>query len=173
MRYVFKVFCHLGGEFHWPVVRGAAGIAKSEVIKMVQRPVCLCDGKLIGIESIFTIDSIGRQINIEEKVEALRKRSHNNDLFCPCGCGANLILVAGDRGVRRQHFRLRSSSLKQKRLYPVKLISSTNPLNIYLIIINFQLKTLLETIQIKGSSSRSIISLFHISDAGFHYRKSS
>lgn len=99
------------------VVHGAMGIAKSEVIKMVQRPVCLCDGKLIGIESIFTIDSIGRQINIEEKVEALRKKSRSNELFCPCGCGANLILVAGDRGVVQQHFRLRSSSQEKECQY--------------------------------------------------------
>lgn len=91
---------------------------------MVRRSVCLCDGKLIGIESIFTIDSIGRQINIEEKVEALRKRSRSNELFCPCGCGANLILVAGDRGVIKQHFRLRSSSQEKECQYVSEGIAS-------------------------------------------------
>lgn len=73
---------------------------------MALRSTCLCDGKLIGIETIFTVVD-GMQINIPEKVEALRKRSRNNELFCPCGCGANLILVAGDRNLREQHFRLK------------------------------------------------------------------
>lgn len=91
---------------------------------MVRRSVCLCDGKLIGIESIFTIDSIGRQINIEEKVEALRKRSRSNELFCPCGCGANLVLVAGDRGVIKQHFRLRSPSQEKECQYVSEGITS-------------------------------------------------
>lgn len=73
---------------------------------MALRSICLCDGKLIGIETIFTVVD-GMQINIPEKVEALRKKSRNNELFCPCGCGANLTLVAGDRNLREQHFRLK------------------------------------------------------------------
>ena len=73
---------------------------------MALRAICLCDGKLIGIETIFTVIN-GMQINIPEKVEALRKKSRNNELFCPCGCGANLTLVAGDRNLREQHFRLK------------------------------------------------------------------
>ena len=73
---------------------------------MAQRTVALCDGKLIGIESIFTVKD-GVQINIPDKLEELRKKSQNNELFCPCGCGANLILVAGDRGLREQHFRIK------------------------------------------------------------------
>lgn len=73
---------------------------------MALRSICLCDGKLIGIETIFTVVD-GMQINIPEKVEALRKKSRNNELFCPCGCGAHLTLVAGDHNLREQHFRLK------------------------------------------------------------------
>lgn len=76
---------------------------------MVQRSVCLCDGKYIGIESIFTVID-GKQINIPDKLSALRTRSRKGKLFCPCGCGANLILVAGDRNLRAQHFRLKDSA---------------------------------------------------------------
>lgn len=76
---------------------------------MVQRSVCLCDGKYIGIESIFTVID-GKQINILDKLSALRTRSRKGELFCPCGCGANLILVAGDRNLRAQHFRLKDSA---------------------------------------------------------------
>ena len=76
---------------------------------MVQRSVCLCDGKYIGIESIFTVID-GKQINIPAKLSALRTRSRKGELFCPCGCGANLILVAGDRNLRAQHFRLKDSA---------------------------------------------------------------
>lgn len=76
---------------------------------MVQRSVCLCDGKYIGIESIFTVID-GKQINIPDKLSALRTRSRKGELFCPCGCGANLILVAGDSNLRAQHFRLKDSA---------------------------------------------------------------
>ena len=76
---------------------------------MVQRSVCLCDGKYIGIESIFTVID-GKQINIPDKLSALRARSRKGELFCPCGCGANLILVAGDRNLRARHFRLKDSA---------------------------------------------------------------
>lgn len=72
---------------------------------MAERTECLCDGKLIGIETIYTVID-GMQINIEGKVEALRKRSRNKELFCPCGCGTNLILVAGEKQLREQHFRI-------------------------------------------------------------------
>lgn len=79
---------------------------------MAQRTVCFCDGKYIGIESIFTVIN-GRQINIPNKVEALREKSRHNQLFCPCGCGANLTLVAGDRNLREQHFRLKDGEFEQ------------------------------------------------------------
>ena len=73
---------------------------------MAQRTVALCDGKYIGIETIFTVID-GKQINIPEKLKDLRKKSQNNELFCPCGCGANLVLVAGDKNLREQHFRIK------------------------------------------------------------------
>ena len=79
---------------------------------MAQRSVCLCHGKYIGIETIYTIEN-GKKINIEGKVEELRELGRNNQLFCPCGCGANLILVAGDRNLREQHFRIKSGTEKR------------------------------------------------------------
>jgi hypothetical protein len=72
---------------------------------MAQRTVAYCDGKYIGIESIYTIID-GKQVNIPEKVMELRKKSRNHELLCPCGCGAHLTLVAGDKNLREQHFRL-------------------------------------------------------------------
>lgn len=41
-------------------------------------------------------------------MKILREKSKNNQLFCPCGCGSNLILVAGDQMIREQHFRLKN-----------------------------------------------------------------
>lgn len=83
---------------------------------MAQRTECLYKGKIIGIETIFTVIN-GKQINIEEKVEELRAKSRNNELFCPCGCGANLVLVAGDKQLREQHFRLKDNANKQQCNY--------------------------------------------------------
>lgn len=71
---------------------------------MAQRTVAFCNGKYIGIETIYTVIN-GRQINNPDKLKALREKSQNNELFCPCGCGTNLILVAGDKNLREQHFR--------------------------------------------------------------------
>ena len=71
---------------------------------MAQRTVALCDGKFIGIETIYTVIN-GQQINIPEKLKEIREKSQRNELYCPCGCGANLILVAGDKNLREQHFR--------------------------------------------------------------------
>ena len=76
---------------------------------MVRRSVCMCGDKYIGIESIFTVID-GKQINIPEKLKELRRKSQKNELFCPCGCGANLVLVAGDRNLREQHFRLKEGA---------------------------------------------------------------
>lgn len=80
---------------------------------MVKRAVCLYNNKPIGIESIYTVIN-GQQINIEQRLQALRIKSNNNELFCPCGCGANLTLVAGDKNLRAQHFRLKKGSNKNK-----------------------------------------------------------
>ncbi len=73
---------------------------------MALRTECVYNGKTIGIETIYSIHN-GKRINIPGKVEALRKLGRQNQLFCPCGCGANLILVAGDRNLREQHFRIK------------------------------------------------------------------
>lgn len=80
---------------------------------MAQRTVCLCEGKYIGIESIFTIVD-GKQINIPDKLAELRKLSDEGRLSCPCGCGARLILIAGDRNLREQHFRIKEAFLQEK-----------------------------------------------------------
>ena len=77
--------------------------------RMAQRTVVLCDGKYIGIETIYTVIN-GRQINIPEKLKELRAKSQRNELFCPCGCGTNLLLVAGDKNLREQHFREKSGT---------------------------------------------------------------
>lgn len=75
---------------------------------MPKRSEALYQGKIIGIESIYTVIN-GKQINIPEKLKDLREKSRNNELFCPCGCGNNLILVAGDKNLREQHFREKHS----------------------------------------------------------------
>ena len=72
----------------------------------VKRSVCLCDGKYIGIESIYTVID-GKQINKEKELKELRIKSRSNQLFCPCGCGLNLVLVASDNNLVSQHFRLK------------------------------------------------------------------
>ena len=46
-------------------------------------------------------------------IEALREKSRRNQLTCPCGCGAILTLVAGDRNLREQHFRLKEGEHKK------------------------------------------------------------
>lgn len=76
---------------------------------MAQRTVALCDGKYIGIETVYTVID-GKQINIPEKIKELRVKSRNNELFCPCGCGSNLVLVAGDKNLREQHFRIKDEN---------------------------------------------------------------
>lgn len=80
---------------------------------MAQRTVALCNGEYIGIETIYTCIN-GQQINIPERLKELRVKSQNNELFCPCGCGSNLILVAGDKNLREQHFRLKDGAHNQE-----------------------------------------------------------
>ena len=79
---------------------------------MAIRTKCLYNGKKIGIESIFTAVN-GKQINKAQKVEELRDLGRKGLLFCPCGCGSNLILVAGDKNLREQHFRIKNDSESQ------------------------------------------------------------
>ena len=76
---------------------------------MALREVCMYKGTYIGIESVFTVID-GKQINIPGKIEELRAKGRNNELFCPCGCGANLLLVAGENNLREQHFRLKDGA---------------------------------------------------------------
>lgn len=72
---------------------------------MITRSQCLYNGNIIGIETIYTVID-GKQINNPEKITWLRKLSDNKELYCPCGCGTHLTLVAGDRGLKAQHFRI-------------------------------------------------------------------
>ena len=75
---------------------------------MAQRAEAIYQGRTIGIESIYTVID-GKQINIPEKLNWMREKSRNGELYCPCGCGAKLILVAGDRNLREQHFRIKDA----------------------------------------------------------------
>ena len=79
---------------------------------MAQRTVALCDNKFIGIESIYTVID-GKQINVPDKLADLRSKSRRNELFCPCGCGSNLILVASENNLREQHFRLKNGEFNK------------------------------------------------------------
>lgn len=65
----------------------------------------LHNGKYIHISSIYEIIN-GKQINKEKELKELRKKAQNNELFCPCGCKSNVTVVAGDKMIRKQHFRL-------------------------------------------------------------------
>ncbi|MCM1259352.1 MAG: topoisomerase DNA-binding C4 zinc finger domain-containing protein [Prevotella sp.] len=76
---------------------------------MAKRAVCMYKGIQIGIETIYTIVD-GKQINIPERLKELRLRSRSGELFCPCGCGSNLILVASENTVREQHFRIKKGT---------------------------------------------------------------
>ena len=86
---------------------------------MVQRTVALCNGKYIGIETIYTVIR-GQQINIPDKLKDLREKSDNNELFCPCGCGTNLTLVASDKNLRKQHFRKKTGTGKYECSMPTE-----------------------------------------------------
>lgn len=76
---------------------------------MVSRSDCLYNDKLLNISSIYTVVN-GKQINIPGRVEQLRALGRAGQLLCPCGCGGQLILVAGQRGLRAQHFRMKAGS---------------------------------------------------------------
>lgn len=92
----------------------------------VLRSCGLYNGEIIGIESIYNVID-GKQINIPEKIEFLRKLSQNHKLFCPCGCGANLTLVAGDQSLKAQHFRIQQdSSLKSCCYFSCETETSIN-----------------------------------------------
>lgn len=92
---------------------------------MAMRTVALCDGKFIGIETIYTVID-GKQINIPEKLKELRAKSQKNELFCPCGCGANLVLVAGDKNLREQHFRIKAGQQLENCTYTTESKTSVD-----------------------------------------------
>lgn len=69
------------------------------------RSYCLYDDDYVDIAEIYEVRD-GKQINIPEKLKYYRKLSNSRQLFCSCGCGEVVILVAGDRNLRKQHFRL-------------------------------------------------------------------
>ena len=80
---------------------------------MVKRTTALYKGSIIGIESIYSVVD-GKQINKPNELKALREKSRNNLLSCPCGCGTILILVAGEKNLREQHFREKAGTGKYK-----------------------------------------------------------
>lgn len=86
---------------------------------MARRTVALCDGKYIGIELIYTVVD-GKQINIPDMLKNLRMKSRSNELYCPCGCGVNLILVAGDKNLREQHFREKTGTGDNNCAVPIE-----------------------------------------------------
>ena len=92
---------------------------------MIARPTCLYNGEIIGIESIYTVIN-GKQINIPEKLESLREKGRKRLLFCPCGCGANLTVVAGDRNLRDQHFRILNGTDSDRCTYVAEGQNSIN-----------------------------------------------
>lgn len=69
------------------------------------RSECLYNDNKLHISEVYHVVD-GKQINIENKVELFRRLGREKKLFCPCGCGENVVLVAGPKAVRRQHFRL-------------------------------------------------------------------
>lgn len=66
---------------------------------------CIYKGGYIGIEAFTTLKD-GMLINIPDKLKELREASHNRELFCECGCKRNVMVVAGEKQLKEQHFRL-------------------------------------------------------------------
>jgi len=81
---------------------------------MIKRSRCVTrDGKVIGIESIYEVNSEGKQINKKEELIKLRAMSRAGELLCDCGCQAELILVASDTMKTKQHFRIKNGTGKK------------------------------------------------------------
>lgn len=72
---------------------------------MARKAICIYDDKYLGVDEIYTLCE-GMPVYIEGKVERLRELGHQKKLFCHCGCGANVILVAGKEMKRAPHFRV-------------------------------------------------------------------
>lgn len=77
---------------------------------------CLYNGNYVDIAEIYEVRD-GKQINIPEKLKYYRKLSGSRQLFCPCGCGEVVILVAGVRNLMKQHFRLLRKSVNSNCKY--------------------------------------------------------
>lgn len=90
---------------------------------MVNRSTALCDGKIEYIEELYKVID-GKQINDPEKLDYFRKKSQNKELFCPCGCGVHLQLVAGIRMTKAQHFRVYPNENTDNCLYRNKEFES-------------------------------------------------
>jgi len=86
---------------------------------LVKRTTALYKGSIIGIESIYSVVD-GKQINKPNELKALREKSRNNLLSCPCGCGTILILVAGEKNLREQHFREKAGTGKYECTMPTE-----------------------------------------------------
>lgn len=80
---------------------------------MIRRSTCVFEGRIIGIERICTQIN-GKIEYVESEKEELRILSREKKLFCPCGCGNNLNLVAGD--IRRPHFKIQDTPGAKKCL---------------------------------------------------------
>ena len=79
----------------------------------IKRSKALFENHEIGIESLYKVIQ-GEQVNIPEVLADLRAKSDSKQLFCTCGCGRNLVLVAPPVGTRKQHFRmLNNHSIKE------------------------------------------------------------
>ena len=48
---------------------------------MIKRDCAQWNGEIIGIETIYTVNAQGKQINIREKVEELRKKDKTMNCF--------------------------------------------------------------------------------------------
>ncbi len=70
----------------------------------ITRHWCLVDGEYHSIDEIYDVID-GKQINIPEQLEKYRTLTKKGKLLCDCGCGAKLMIVAGPREDRAQHFR--------------------------------------------------------------------
>lgn len=80
-------------------------------MKNIKRNSCLYNNKIIGIENFFYLSDSGKEIKVDTgKIEEFRRLGSEDKLFCPCGCGARLCIVAGE--IQVKHFRLKKNQLK-------------------------------------------------------------
>lgn len=80
---------------------------------MIRRSACLYEKRVIGIESICTQNN-GKIDCISSERTWLKELGREKLLFCPCGCGNNLTLVAGP--IRRPHFKIQETPGAKKCL---------------------------------------------------------